>query len=70
MTKKWKTPKWMHVFALLISDFRGVEEAMNCDGRNCNVETNAPKAIMCAMLRSEVVMLMRLYNEGLLKEVK
>lgn len=66
--KKWTMPGWMEAYRPLL-DGGGYtcEEVMNCDGRDCNVIVNAPRAMMCAGLATKVQFLTRLQREGKLK---
>lgn len=67
--KKWKMPKWAEPFRVFLN-YNGwkPEEFMNCDGRDCNIVTNGPRAIMCATAQARMIMLIKLHEEGLLKE--
>lgn len=63
--KKWKTPKWMLAYMKFLShDATHNEDYMNCDGKDCNLFSNGPRAIVCSAACAEVVMLMRLYEAG------
>lgn len=42
-------------------------EAMNCDGKNCNLAVNGPRAILCIAVRSQVMLLESLHEKGLLR---
>jgi hypothetical protein len=53
---KWTKPKWMTP-----------AHAMNCDAKDCNLVTNAPRAALCIAVQSQVSLLMKLHAFGLLK---
>jgi len=40
--------------------------AMNCDGRDCNLVVNGPRALLCQSVASQVALLERLHGKGLL----
>ena len=58
--KRWTMPKWMEEYKFLFLDPQRVEEFMNCDGKNCNIVVNGPRALICQGVQSEVMMLIRL----------
>jgi hypothetical protein len=66
--KLWVFPEWMERFRHTISDTGGnpIEELMNDDGTNSNVFNNAPRALICVAVKSQINLLERLYNAGLL----
>ena len=64
--KNWKMPKWMEPYRSTLSDPERVEEFMNCDGKNCNLFCNGPRALICCSVSSQVELLVRLHNKGLL----
>lgn len=64
--KKWKMPAWMRGYRKAVSDGDRIEEFMNCDGVNCNVEVNSPRALCCVSTTAQVGLLIRLKNKGLL----
>jgi hypothetical protein len=68
--KNWTMPKWAEPYRPLLK-YNGwePEEFMNCDGANCNVFTNGPRAIMCTMAQARVEMLFTLHGKGLLSPV-
>ena len=68
--KKWKVPVWMKSYSHLVPDFSRAEEFMNCDGVNCNIVTNAPRALMCAMLQARIELLSRLYENSSLYSMR
>lgn len=70
MRKKWKVPVWMKPYTPYISNWERVMEFMNCDGQECNIVVNAPRALMCTALQTRIMFLVRLHEAGLLKEVK
>ncbi|TAK59479.1 hypothetical protein [Methylobacter sp.] len=65
-TKKWTMPSWMEKYRTFLEQSGGYtcEEVMNCDGLNCNVVVNAPRAMMCAGLTTKIQFLTRLYQEN------
>ena len=72
MSKRlWKAPAWLAPYVPLIGNASGwitPEHAMNCDGRDCNIVVNGPRALICTSVSSQVSLLERLYAKGLLKE--
>jgi len=68
--KPWVFPIWMEPFRHTISNTGGnpVEELMNDDGTNSNVFNNAPRALICVAVKSQINLLERLHNAGLLYE--
>lgn len=66
--KKWTQPKWMGPYLKYVTGKDSVDEYMNCDGVNCNVFCNAPRALICCQTAAQVGLLMRLREAGLLKE--
>lgn len=67
--KPWSQPIWMAPYVELIGNTGGwitPEIAMNCDGRDCNLAVNGPRALLCAAVSSQVTMLQRLHARGLL----
>lgn len=66
MRKKWKMPKWMKAYRSSVSDGDRIEEFMNCDGINCNILVNGPRALCCVSTTAQVSLLERLYKAGLL----
>lgn len=69
--KKWTMPKWMEPFREEIRDHGGnsIEELVNDDGTNSNIMVNAPRALICVAVKSQVSLLERLHGKGMLKEV-
>ena len=65
--KKWKCPKWLKKYEELITDKGGnsVEELMN--NHDANVFTNAPLALICVAVKSQVSLLTSLHEEGIIK---
>ena len=71
MKKKWTQPAWMAAYVPLIGNTGGwitPERAMNCDGQDCNIVVNGPRALLCTAVASQVTMLERLHAKGMLKE--
>jgi hypothetical protein len=62
--KKWTMPEWMEPFRKFLTEPDGAEEYKNCDGVNCNVVVNAPRALLCQTVSSEIGLLYRLHEEG------
>ena len=62
----WAMPDWMEPYRDLIRNTGGnsVEELMNDDGRNSNVVTNAPLALICVAVKSQVSLLESLRGAG------
>ena len=65
-----KIPKWMRPFIQYITNTGGndVEELINDNGTNSNVFNNAPRALICASVKSQFALLRILHEKGLLKE--
>jgi hypothetical protein len=61
--KKWKIPKWMYAYSKFV-DLSRAEEFMNCDGRDCNVFTNGPRALICLETTGKIQLLESLYSHG------
>lgn len=68
--KKWKMPKWMESYREILN-YNGwtPEKFMNCDGTDCNIVVNAPKAIMCTVATTRVQFLATLHEQGKLAKV-
>lgn len=66
--RNWKMPEWMQQFAKLINNTGGnrIEELYNDDGTNSNVFNNAPLALICVAVKSQVDLLLSLHKLGLL----
>ena len=62
----WKMPKWMEPYRSLLSDPDRAEEAENCDGVNCNLVINGPKALIHCSISGQIAMLERLHIARLL----
>lgn len=64
-TEPWKLPKWAEPYRAMLR-FNGwePEEYMNCDGGNCNIFVNGPRALMCATAVARLNMLFELHNAG------
>lgn len=67
-TKKWTMPKWMEPHRAVIYNTGGnaIEELMNDDGTNSNIFNNAPRALICVAVKSQVSLLERLHESGVL----
>ena len=61
--KKWIMPKWMVPYKHLIVNTGGnpIEESINDDGINSNVFNNAPRALICVAVKSQVSLLNTLH---------
>jgi len=58
----------MHKYKKLICNTGGneIEDIMNNDGTNSNVFNNAPMALICVAVKSQVALLEQLNKKGLL----
>jgi hypothetical protein len=68
MKSRWHQPKWMRPLVHLLNNTGGhitPEMAMNCDAKSCNLVVNAPRALLCQSVRSQVILLESLHKEGL-----
>lgn len=65
--KKWSMPPWMESYRPLINEPDRVEEFMNCDGVNCNVLVNSPRALICCQVTAQVGILLKLYKAGVIR---
>lgn len=65
----WTMPRWMEPYRAKITNTGGnsVEDLMNDDGTNSNVFNNAPRALICVAVKSQVAMLEVLHKAGHLK---
>jgi len=61
-------PEWMRKYKHMINNTGGnpIEELINDDGTNSNVFNNAPRALICVAVKSQVALLERLHKEGVL----
>lgn len=66
--KKWTMPKWMERYRPVLCYGDRAEEFQNCDGKNCNVVVNAPRALFCQSTTSQISLLERLKKAGLLSK--
>lgn len=64
--QKWSMPPWMEKYRPFLDDPTRVEEFLSCDGVNCNVIVNAPRALLCQSMNSQVSLLERLKKGGML----
>lgn len=63
MPGRWKFPKWMEPFRgflLGVNTVEDIEDLMN--DHTTVVQVNAPRALMCVSLKSQVQLLMRLHE--------
>ncbi len=65
----WVMPEWMKPYVEFICNTGGnsVEELMNADSKTANVVVNAPLALICVAVKSQVWLLEELHKKGLLK---
>lgn len=63
---KWKTPDWIKKYLPHLNNTGCTtpEHAMNCSGRECNVIINAPKALLCIVVSSQIKLLEALHQGG------
>lgn len=63
---KWHIPDWMKKYEPLFCNTGGntVEDLMNRDPREANVVINAPVALLCVAVQSQVTLLHQLRKEG------
>lgn len=68
MTKKWTMQKWMEPYIDMIGNTGGndITALMNDDGRNSNLFNNAPRALICAAVKSQVALLEKLHEKGII----
>ena len=70
--KSWVQPEWMAQYVPLLVNTGGTfddpAEAMNCNAQNCNLAVNAPRALLCTAVLSQVRLLERLHAGGFLHE--
>lgn len=74
MTKQakepWKRPEWMDKYVPHFSDTGGwmtPEDAINCDGKDCNFFSNSVRAALCIAVAAQTRLLLKLYKEGLIQ---
>jgi hypothetical protein len=67
--KKWKMPKWMEPYRILIGNTGGnpIEELMN--DHHTNSENNMIRAVLICCTESQLSLLHRLWRNGLLKKI-
>ena len=72
MSRWWIQPAWMAPYVPLLKNtggtFNDPAVAMNCDARNCNLAVNAPRAVLCIAVQSQVRLLESLHARGMLME--
>jgi hypothetical protein len=68
MTPTWKMPKWMERYRDSFVNTGGntIEDLMNRDPKEANVVINAPVALLCVAVKSQVSLLHVLHKKGLL----
>jgi hypothetical protein len=66
-TKKPKFPSVLIPYKQFLTEPDRVEEYLGCDGRNCNIVVNGPRALLCQSANAETKILLRLHEAGLLK---
>lgn len=64
---KFIMPGWMENYRQYFTEPNRVEEYANCDGVNCNIVVNGPRALMCQTSSSERGILFRLQKAGIIK---
>lgn len=73
MPKKstWKMPKWMEPYRDMIGNTGGnsIEDLMNDDGVNSTVFNNAPRALICVAVKSQVGLLYRMRDSAMLAKI-
>lgn len=64
--KRWVMPKWLESYRDCIGNTGGnsIEDLMNDDGTNSNLFNNAPRALICVAVKSQVNLLERLHKQG------
>ena len=69
MAKQWTMPKWMEPYRGLIRNTGGnsIEELYN--DHTTTVFENAPRAILCVAVKSQVDFLRLLHERGMLAEI-
>lgn len=67
--KKWIMPDWMEQYKDMIVNTGGnsIGELMNDD--KSTTFNNAPRALICACVKSQITLLEKLYEKGLLVEL-
>lgn len=65
---EWKMPEWMEPYREYINNTGGnsVEDLIN-DGGQSTVFNNAPRAMLCVAVHSQVALLNMLHGKGKLK---
>ena len=65
---RWTYPRWLIPYARYINTSgHQLEDIMNDDGKTSNTDINAPMALICVSVKSQVGLLIRLYHEGIIK---
>jgi hypothetical protein len=67
--KKWIEPEWMKPYSKHLADTGGwmtPEDAINCDGKDCNFFANSVRAALCCAVAAQTKLLLRLHDQGLL----
>jgi hypothetical protein len=65
--KEWKMPHWMHHLLPLIHGVRTEAEVVEfMNDHDTVVQVNAPRAMMCVSVKSQVGVLERLHAKGLI----
>lgn len=64
--EKWKMPKWMEWYRPYFRNTGGntIEDLYNDDGTNSNLLNNAPRALICVAVKSQVDLLTKLHELG------
>lgn len=56
-------PKWMEPYRQFLREPDRAEEYMDCDGKNCNIVVNGPRALLCTGMHEQIGLLERLQKE-------
>jgi hypothetical protein len=66
----WRQPEWMSRYVPHFQDTGGwmtPEDAMNCDGKDCNFFANSVRAALCCAVAAQTRLLLRLHEQGLIQ---
>ena len=66
--EKWKMPPWMNAYKGLINNTGGNEVTELMNDHTTNVVVNAPRAMICVAVKSQVSLLEVLHDKGHLAE--
>jgi len=65
----WVMPEWMQKYVPHFADTGGwmtPEDAINCDGKDCNFFANSIRAALCCAVAAQTKLLLRLHEQGLI----